>query len=402
MTFRKTASLGMILLLATLTVSPTVTASDEWASVAVLNPITGKSVYPGDTVDFSITVESGHNRTEDGWCSLNVESMPAGWDVGFYDNNTRITNLFFAAGETEPMAITLRVKTPADISNGDYAVWVRFRPDEGHSILREFVVNVNTDAEPSIDLFSETPGLETSSADYVRFPITLRNNYDHRVTVDLFAENVPTGWDVDFFYESDGTYRLKKLSVAAGTEQSFTMRVRPALNETDGVYIFTARAVPENGDRGVPLNFSVAVNNGLSDENMLLVSAAVNRILLNPGASEDVTVTVRNTGDKTLNNVKLNVQTPSGLSANINSFGNIKELRPGETWSTTIEITARADAGSGTKDVLIRAVSDETQSEDAKIEAAVEKSGTSSLIGIGLIAAAVLFLAVVFLKFGRR
>ncbi len=377
-------------------------ASSDWSSVAVINTITGKTAYPGDTVEFSLTLESGYERTEDGWCSLQVYDFPEGWDVGFYKDGSRITNLYFAAGNTEKIPVTLRIKTPDDAQEGDYAVYVRFRPDEGRSIYREFVVSIDRKTEPNIEFFSDTPGLEISSSGDVRFHATLKNKYEHRITADLETENVPAGWTVEFFYESDGSYRLKKLSVGPGESGDFYLKVRPALNETNGVYTFTARAVPENGDRGIPLNFTVIVNNELEDENILSVSGSVNRMELNPGESKTISVTVRNTGDKTLQNINLRIQSPSGLTTDLNSFGNTKELRPGESWTAAVDVTARADAGSGTKEILIRAVSDETQSQDERIEVTIEKSEKSGLIGIGLIIAAVLFMGLIFLKFGRR
>jgi uncharacterized membrane protein len=80
----------------------------------------------------------------------------------------------------------------------------------------------------------------------------------------------------------------------------------------------------------------------------------------------------------------------------------VDELEPGESWDTSIEITARADASPGTREILMRAVSDEAQSSDGIVEVTVEKSNSSGFIGIGMVVVAIVLLLIVVSKFGRR
>lgn len=378
-------------------------ASADWSSIAVKNQITGKVAYPGDVVEFPIRIESGYNSSEDAWCTLVIKDKPQGWNAGFYEGNSQITNLFFPKDDSDPMDILLRVKTPANASNGVYSVWVEFRPDDGDIISREFSITVDTAAEPNLDIHSSAPGLETRSSDSVKYLVTLVNNYDHRVTVVLNAIENPEDWSIEFLREIDGEeYRLTKLSVAADSQQDFITKVRPSINATDGLYAFGVQAMPENGNRGVLLDFSVTINNGLEKDKMLTISQSTGSIVLNPGSSKEIYVTLRNTGDKTLNNINLRVQEVAGITAEVRSFGTINELKPGESWDTSILITVRADASPGTKEILMRAVSDEAQSQDGKLEVAVEKSERSGFIGIGMVVLAIILLIFIVSKFGRR
>jgi uncharacterized membrane protein len=43
-------------------------------------------VYPGDTVEFTITIEKGYNNSEEAWCAPSISSIPEGWTAGFYNN----------------------------------------------------------------------------------------------------------------------------------------------------------------------------------------------------------------------------------------------------------------------------------------------------------------------------
>lgn len=390
-----------IALIFILIVIPCVSA--DYSSVAVINQITGKIVYPGDTVEFPITVESCYNDSDDAWCSMFVKDVPQGWSAGFYEDNDQITNLIFPEDNNQPEDIVLRVQAPANASSGAYSVWAEFKPDDGDTISREFTVTVDTNAEPNLDLYSTTPGMETRSIDTVEYIATLVNKYDHRVTVSLKAIGEPEDWSIQFLQEiDDEDYRQTKLSVAADSEQQFIVKVRPSQNASDGVYPFEIQAIPENGKNGVSMGLDLTINNGLEEEEMLTISQSTSSIALNPGSSKEIYVTLRNSGDETLNNVELKVQDVTGLTTEVRSFGTIDELEAGESWDTSIEITARADASPGTKELLMRAVSDEAQSKDGSVEVTIEKSSSSGFVGIGLVVAAIVLLVIVISKFGRR
>jgi uncharacterized membrane protein len=378
-------------------------ASADWSSVAVKNQITGKVIYPGDTIEFPITIESGYNDSEDAWCNLVVKSKPDGWSVGFFEGNDQITHLLFPEDNNEPEDIVLRVKTPTNAPSGVYSIWAEFRPDDGDIISREFTVTVDKDAEPNLDIYSRTPGMETRSTETVEYLVTLENKYKHRVTASLDTVGKPDGWNVEFLQEiDDDDYRLTKLSVAAKSKEDFIVKVRPVVNATDGDYHFRVRAVPESGDRGVSLDLLLKINNGLEKEEMLTIYQSTDSIVLNPGSSKEIYVTLRNSGDRTLNNVDLKVQGITGITAEVRSFGTVDKLEPGQSWDTSIEITARADASPGTKDLLMRAVSNEAQSQDGIVEVVVEKSGSSGFIGIGMVIFAIVLLIFIVSKFGRR
>ncbi|WP_091935506.1 COG1470 family protein [Methanolobus profundi] len=378
-------------------------ASADWSSVCVKNQITGKVVYPGDIVEFPITIEKGYNGTDDSWCTMLVKSKPEGWTAGFYEDNDQITNIFFPEDESDPVDVVLKVKTPQNVSDGIYSIWVDIKPDDGDIISREFAITVDTKAEPNIEIYSSTPGIETRSNDPVKYLLTLENKYDHRITVNLDTIGKSENLSVEFLQEiDDEEFRLKTLSLAANSQYDILMGVKPSINLTDGTYSFKVQAVPENGGNGVSLNLNLIINNNLETEEMLTISQSTSSLVLNPGSSKEIYVTLRNNGDETLTNIDLKVQDVTGITAEVRSFGTIDELEPGESWDTSIEITARADASPGTKDLLMRAVSDDAQSQDGRVEIIVEKSDSGGFIGIGMVVVSILLLIVIVRKFGRR
>ncbi len=393
--------LGIVLIFIALLIIPP-TASADWSSITVLNSITGKVVYPGDTVEFTITLQKGYNNSDEAWCAPSISSKPEGWSAAFYNDGDQITHVTFPEDKNSPKVVILRIKTPADTPNGAYSIWAGFKPDDGKLISREFVVTVDNNAQPNLDMYSNVPGLETRPNDPVEFEVTLENKYDHRVTVDLNAAEIPEGWDVEFLREGDGKYRVTKVSVAANDKQDLIVKVRPSINASDGTYPVIVNAVVENGGTGISQRLDVTINRGIEVSKMLTLFPNTRDITLNPGASKEFMVSLRNSGDRTLNNVELRLQDVSGISTSVRSFGPINELEPGESRGIPVMISARADASPGEKEILMRAVSDEAQSEDNQLKVTVVKSSSSGFIGIGLVILAVLTLIIIIYKFGRR
>ena len=392
--------LGIYFILITLMIVPP--ASADWSSVTVLNSITGKVVYPGDTVEFAITVEKGYNNSEEAWCALTINSIPQGWTAGFYNDGDQITHVTFPEENKDKKEVTLRIKTPKNASNNAYSIRTSFKPDDGDVISREFVVTVDNSAQPNLDMYCNIPGLETRPNDHVEFEVTLENKYDHRVSIDLNTTKLPQDWNVEFLRVDDGKYRVTKVSVAANEKQDFIVKVRPSINASDGTYPIIVNAVLENGGTGISRELDVTINMGIEISKMLTLFPNIKDITLNPGTSKKITVSLRNSGDKTLNNVELKVQDVSGISTSIKSFGPIDELEPGESRRIPVTISARADASPGEKEILMRAVSDEAQSEDDLVRIIVEKSESSGFIGIGLVILAVFVFIIIIYKFGRR
>ncbi len=96
------------------------------------------------------------------------------------------------------------------------------------------------------------------------------------------------------------------------------------------------------------------------------------------------------------------MQDVSGISTSVRSFGPIDELEPGESREIPVMVSARADASPGEKEILMRALSDEAQSEDNSMQVVVVKSNSSGFLGIGLVLVAVFALIIIIFKFGRR
>ncbi|MDJ1421603.1 MAG: NEW3 domain-containing protein [Candidatus Methanoperedens sp.] len=515
-------TLGIIALF-TLLLTPITTA--EFSPVAATTDITGKVVRPGDTVEFTTTLQKGYNTTKSVSIKLFIDKKPDNWLAGFYADNNQISQITFPVDSTASKQVILRLRVPPNTSDGSYLIRIGLQPygedvTNYDVIYRDFAATVDRNAMPDLDIYSAIPGRKTHPGSPVKFGVTVENKYDSRATVKLSVlskpsewgidllssdgaritklsipakgkqelevaaqppinaadgdyeiligasmesgsqiislplsisinpdmdtqalsaylemssaipglevrpENVaefivslknrydqhiklnlkplskPEGWNVEFLSDTDDKVRLTTLDLPARGEQKFNVKVKPALNASDGIYPILVGAVSE--EKSVSQRLEITVNKGLERSQILSLYPSYSEVTLNPGSSTEIRVTLRNGGNEALSNVQLEIQDVSGISTQIRSFGTIEKLEAGESRSIPVEITARADAGSGIKEIFMRARSGDVQGEEKSIKVNVEKSGSSGVAGIGMVVLAVAALVFIIRKFGRR
>jgi uncharacterized membrane protein len=218
--------------------------------------------------------------------------------------------------------------------------------------------------------------------------------------LNLKVLSQPEGWNTEFVTDDDEDERLSSFMLAAGEEQAFIVKVKPFLNATSGLYPITVAAI--SGDRNVTRQLEVNINNNLENAELLKVTSNPSELTLNPGGSSELRVNVENRGNDPLEDVTLEINEVTGITSQIQGFGTIEELEAGESKTIPVQITANANAGSGVKEIFIRAKSDDIVSSEKSIKVNIEKSSSSGLLGIALLGFAILVLVFVVRKFGRR
>jgi len=251
-----------------------------------------------------------------------------------------------------------------------------------------------------LEMHSDIAGLEIRPENTAEFIVSLKNRYDKAIRLNLKTLSKPEDWKVEFLSDSDDNVRLTTLELPAKGELKFKVRVKPAFNTSDGIYSIVIGVA--SGEKSISQKLEVTVNRGIEKSQILSVYPSYREITLNPGSSTEIRVTIRNSGDEALENVQLEISDVSGISTQIRSFGTIEKLEAGESRSIPVEITARADAGSGVKEIFMRAKSGDIQSDEKSIKINVEKSGSSGIVGIGMVVLAIIALVLIIRKFGRR
>ncbi|AKB36892.1 hypothetical protein MSSAC_2302 [Methanosarcina siciliae C2J] len=374
------------------------------SNLEIYSDIPGKKTHPGIPVSFGAFVENKYESRAN--FRIYLVSKPEQWGVDLLSTDgTRITKLGVPAGESQEFEIL--VNPPLNATKGDYEVLVAACPEKGNrSVLLPISVSINPelsrdqDLSAYVELNSNIVGFEIRPETTAEFAVSLKNRYDQPLKLDLEVLSLPEGWRAEFVNDDDEEERLSSLMLSAGEELAFTVKVKPSQNATSGLYPVIVAAV--SGNKIVSRQLEVNINNDLENEELLKVDSNPEELTLNPGSSSDVRISIENKGNDALEDVRLEINDVSGLSTQIQGFGTIDELEAGESKSISVEITANANAGSGVKEIFIRAKSDDLVSSEKSITVNVEKSSSSGLLGIAMLGFAVLVLVFVIRKFGRR
>lgn len=374
------------------------------SNMEIYSDIPGKKTHPGIPVSFGATVENKYKSRAN--FQIYLVSKPEKWGVDLLSTDgARITRLGVPGEGSQQFSVT--VNPPLNATEGDYEILVAACPEKSNqSVILPLSVTINPELSKNEDLSayvefnSSIVGLAIRPEKTAEFAVSLRSRYDQPLKLNLKVLSQPEGWNTEFVTDDDEDERLSSFMLAAGEEQAFIVKVKPFLNATSGLYPITVAAV--SGDRTVSRQLEVNINNNLENAELLKVTSSPNELTLNPGSSSEIRVNVENRGNDPLEDVTLEINEVTGITSQIQGFGTIEELEAGESKNIPVQITANANAGSGVKEIFIRAKSDDLVSSEKSIKVNIEKSSSSGLLGIALLGFAVLVLVFVVRKFGRR
>jgi len=374
------------------------------SNMEIYSDIPGKKTHPGIPVSFGAFVENKYESRAN--FRIFLVSKPEEWGVDLLSTDgARITRL--GVPEDGSQEFNVVVNPPLNVTEGDYEILVAACPEKGNqSVFLPLSVTINPelasdeDLSAYVEINSSIVGLSIRPEKTAEFAVSLKNRYDQPLKLNLEVLSQPEGWNTEFVTEDDEDERLSSLMLAAGEEQAFTVKVKPFQNATSGLYPITIAAV--SGNKTVSRQLEVNVNNNLENAELLRVDSSPSALTLNPGGSSEVRVSIENRGDEALEDVTLEINEVTGITTQLQGFGTIEELEAGESKSIPVQITANANAGSGVKEIFVRAKSDDLVSSEKSIKVNVEKSSSSGLLGIAMLGLAVLVLVFVVRKFGRR
>lgn len=214
----------------TATTTSTVTTTVTYG-VYLFSDITAKTVFPGESVIYSITVENTGN-TED---TIDITKSGVTSDWGTLSQTT----LYLQQGSSQD--ITLTVDVPEDASGDDYQIYVKGTSQGDTSVFDE--VTTTTIVEPyiyGVDLEPEYQEETIEIGDSVQFTITVTNTGNTQETIQFsLSGDAPQTW---------ASLSHNTLNLESGASQDVTLTVDvPHSAETDDYYYTVKAACEEDG-----------------------------------------------------------------------------------------------------------------------------------------------------------
>lgn len=348
----------------------------------------GIDVRPGDRVTLSLQVEG---RRGGEVVELEAVTVPAGWQVHFRGGGFVVHRVY--ARDDQPAFVDLVIRVPDGVEPGTYPLTVRARGPGGTSEL-SLSLRVNPQAAVGAGLSAEFPVLQGPAGARFLYRVELRNDGTERLLFNLAAE-APAGWNVTF-RPAFGSQDTTSIPVDAGASERIDVTVQAPQRVEAGAYPIVVHASAPGAEAAVELQAVITGTHRLEirppDDRFSTRATA--------GRETPLKIELRNTGTAPLRNVRLSSFEPSGWTVRFDP-DSVDLIPPGEGRQVTVLIKPKERALAGDYILTLDARAD--QASDSKdFRVTVTTSTAWGVVGLLLVAAAVVGTAHVFRTYGRR
>lgn len=375
-----------------------VSAMGLLAADAVAEPVRGLwlttdfpdvTVRAGDTTDIPLKLKNSGEAPV--LLKLSIDGAPKGWDASFTGGGQTVEAAMPASDDS--VGLDLHLKIPADAKGGTADLVVSAKGDSENLEL-PLAVTVG-DVQPArLEVKSDLPSLKGTPSSSFDYSFNVKNDSAKQQVVSLSAE-APQNFQASFT-EGYASQEISSIPIDPGQSKDLKVKVQPPSDATAGNYRVkvTAAAAGLSADLPLAMEITGQPHLKLSGKDDRLSAAA------EAGKSSTVDLVLSNDGSAPAQNIALTASAPSQWNV---TFDNktIEQLAPGETRTVTAFVQPTSKALAGDYMTTFRAdAGGESSSADFRI--AVTTSTLWGIVGVGLIAVALLVLVGAVIRFGRR
>ena len=324
--------------------------------------------------------------------ALSVEGVPQGWRALFLGGGAPVGAAMPSTNES--VALQLRVDVPAGTPAGTRTLVLHARaPDVNADLPLAFTIGEDLPAQLSIK--TNLPSLKGTPKTSFEFQFSVRNDGDKELLVKLAAD-APPGFQPTFT-EAYGTQEISSIPIDAGQSKDLKVKVQtPPNGVAAGDYPVVLHASAE----GAGAQARVAMQ--ITGQANLRLTTASGRLsgIANAGEATPVSLIVSNDGTAAAHDVQLSGAPPSDWKIDFQPE-KIDDLAPNQKVTVQAVLTPSAKALAGDYMTTLSAGgTGGTSSADYRVT--VETSTLWGVVGIAIIAIALLIAVGAVARFGRR
>ena len=372
-------------------------ASAQAADSAGISGVFVTTKYPSQSVRaeeaISVDLTINNYQLPPQRVDLSVSETADGWKATLLGGGQPISAAIVRPNEEE--RIQLRLEPPADIPPGRYAFAIEAMVDGAVQRL-PLEIRIDEEAAARLRLSANLPSLRGSPSATFRFRVTVSNDSGRDGMIN-FGTDLPRGF-LAVFTEAYGSQELTSIPIEAGRSKEIEVAVTPPRDIKAGNYPFKFNVRSEQAAADIDLEIVVAGQPrlALSGEGGRLSAKA------RAGAETPVTLVLRNDGTEVAQRIELTASTPAGWKAEFDR-STVDEIGAGETVQVTALLTPSDRAIAGDYQMSFRASgSGGAASESASFRITVDTSTWWGIVGIAVIASALVVVGVAVARFGRR
>ena len=367
-----------------------VASAQSFRGLSLGTPYPEMGVQPGESVSLTLTVKN--HGLPPGVVRLAVAEAPQGWQASLIGGG-RLVRAVYLAPDGEA-TLTLRLQPPKEVKPGTYRFLVRAE-GLGRTATLPIALVVGQGLPQRLSLEAELPVLKGPPTSSFRYRVTLKNESDRDLLVSLEYE-APKGFQVTFT-PAFGSQQVTSLPIKAGESKDLDVEVSLPKGTKADAYGITLRAVA--GEAKAELGLTLQVT-GRPEVSFTTKEGRLSG-QVTAGRENAVKLVVKNQGSAPAKNLSFSASEPSGWEVKFEP-DKLEVLEPEKEAEVTARIKPSPKAVTGDYMVTLSLSGDEGVSASLDYRAAVVRSTLWGLVGIGLMAVALLVLGFAVNRFGRR
>jgi uncharacterized repeat protein (TIGR01451 family) len=323
--------------------------------------------------------------------TLSLGDVPAGWKIDLMGSGQPVAAAMPAMNES--VSLQLRVDVPKDAKPGSHVITIRAK-GQNQAIELPVTLTIGEIAPAKLTIKSSLPALRGTPKSSFDYTLSVTNDSGKDLTVALAAQ-APSNFQTTFT-EGYGSNEISSLPIAAGASKDVKIKVTPPRDVKAGDYPVLVKASAESAtaEQRVTLQISGQGKLALSTKDGRLSGDAT------VGKTSNYTLVVSNDGTAPLEDVEMSGSVPTNWKVEFNPKS-IASLAAGDKKEVEAVVTPSDKAIAGDYVASFRA-GGRGDSANADFRITVTTSTLWGIVGIGIIAVALLVLLGAVARFGRR
>ncbi len=364
--------------------------AQNFRGLSLGTPYPEMGVQPGESVNLTLTLKN--YGLPPGVIRLSVAEVPQGWQASLIGGGRLVRAVHLATdGEA---TLTLRLQPPKEVKPGTYRFLVRAE-GLGQTTSLPIALVVGQGLPQRLSLEAELPVLKGPPTSAFRYRVTLKNESDRDLLVSLEYE-APKGFQVTFT-PAFASQQVTSLPLKAGESKDLDVEVSLPKDTQADTYGLTLRAVAGEARAELALTLEVT---GRPEVRFTTKEGRLSGQVV-AGRENAVKLVVKNEGSAPAKNLSFSAMEPSGWEVKFEPE-KLEALDPGQEQEVTARIKPSPKAVTGDYMVTLSLSGDEGVSESLDYRATVVRSSLWGLVGVGIMAVALLVLGFAVNRFGRR
>ena len=324
--------------------------------------------------------------------ALSVDGVPQGWTATILGGGAPVTAAMPASDDNVPLS--LRLDIPTGVTSGTQTVTLRAKAADGNVAL-PIDVSVGQVLPAKLVFKAKNPSLIGTAKTSFEFQFNVANQSDRDLTVK-FAARAPQGFQTAF-QEAYGTQDIASIPIEAGKDKDLKVKVTPPSDTKAGNYPVAVQIQAEDttADGQMVMQVTGQPTLKLTGQDGRLSTTAT------AGETSPVSLTLTNDGSAPAQDIALTSSPPTDWKVTFQP-DKVAQLAPGQKIDVQAQLTPSSKAIAGDYMTTFNANGTGSASSSADIRVTVSTSTMWGIIGVAIVAIALLIAVGAVARFGRR